>query len=158
MPSLPHLGGFNIEACRACGEKRLSHTETGAEKQCNSKIQRNPQTVLWKIKTRHTPHEEKNAVTNRDLTSYTLKEKLMKGFHAESIGANDSLQASFEWRDVGILSISNFLDTPLSKSKRSILCLHLVSLQPYSSKLGLLWFAVRTSLVDLQFSQRIART
>jgi len=36
--------------------------------------------------------------------------------------------------------------------------LHLLSLQPSSSRLGLPWLVVKTSVVDLQFSQRKALT
>jgi hypothetical protein len=39
MLSQPHRGDFNIEPCIACGEKPISHTETGAEKRCNNKKQ-----------------------------------------------------------------------------------------------------------------------
>ena len=44
------------------------------------------------------------------------------------------------------------------KFKRKSLCLHLPSLQPYNNKLGLLKLVVKTSLVELQFSQYSART
>jgi hypothetical protein len=37
--SQPQPGGFNMEPCRACEEKRLSHIETTAEKRCKHKNQ-----------------------------------------------------------------------------------------------------------------------
>ena len=86
------------------------------------------------------------------------KEIIQKRFQAEIIAARVLLQTSFEWIGTGILSSTDFLETPLSKSSFTSLCLHLLSLQPYNSKLGLLWFAVSTSVIDLQFSQRGART
>jgi hypothetical protein len=49
-----------MEPCRACGGKRISHTETGAEKRCNRKTQRNPQPVLWHPIKRHTHIKRKN--------------------------------------------------------------------------------------------------
>jgi hypothetical protein len=50
----PHPGLVCMEPCWACGEKRVSHTETDAENRCKHKKQLVPQAVLWKIKNRHT--------------------------------------------------------------------------------------------------------
>ena len=57
-----------------------------------------------------------------------------------------------------IFAISGFWGIFSSKSKRKNLCLHLLSLQPYNNRLGLLKLVVKASLVDLQFSQRSALT
>jgi hypothetical protein len=50
----PHGGGFCMQLCSACGEKQISHTETGIEKRCSDKTELASQAVLWKIKSRHT--------------------------------------------------------------------------------------------------------
>ena len=49
MPPHPHCGGFNMEPCMACGEKRLSHNQADAEKLCNRKKQPPPLAVLWQF-------------------------------------------------------------------------------------------------------------
>jgi hypothetical protein len=46
MLSQGHPEGFNIEACWRCEEKRLSHIETGAEKQCKNATELVSPTVL----------------------------------------------------------------------------------------------------------------
>jgi hypothetical protein len=42
-----HRCRFNMEPCRACGEKHVCHTETGAEKGCFYKKQLPSFAVLW---------------------------------------------------------------------------------------------------------------
>jgi len=54
--------------------------------------------------------------------------------------------------------IAQFWGYLVVKIQAQSLCLHLLSLQPYSNRLGLLKLVVKTSLVDLQFSQRSALT
>jgi hypothetical protein len=50
----PHRAPFNIEACMVCGEKRLCHPETDAEKHCKPKIEPVLQTALWRPLNRST--------------------------------------------------------------------------------------------------------
>jgi hypothetical protein len=52
MLSQGHPEDFNIEACWRCEGKCFSHIETGAEKQCNSKIELVPQADLNRILSR----------------------------------------------------------------------------------------------------------
>jgi hypothetical protein len=47
MLSQPHPDRFNIEACWACDKIRLSHIETGAEKQCNKPAEHVYFADLW---------------------------------------------------------------------------------------------------------------
>jgi hypothetical protein len=48
MLSHPNRAVFNIAQCRACGEIRICHTETGVEKQRIGKKQLFPQPFLWR--------------------------------------------------------------------------------------------------------------
>ena len=47
MHSHAHPVASNMAPCIACGENRLSHTETGAENHCRIKIEPDSQAVLW---------------------------------------------------------------------------------------------------------------
>jgi hypothetical protein len=60
MLSHTHPARFYIEACWACGGKRISHTETAKENHCNRKTQRNPIAVLWHPTNRHTHIKRQN--------------------------------------------------------------------------------------------------
>jgi hypothetical protein len=50
----PHGGDFNMEPCRACGEKPISHTITDAEKRYKSKKHLPSNTFVWHPTNRHT--------------------------------------------------------------------------------------------------------
>jgi hypothetical protein len=60
----PHRGDFNIAPCKACGEKHMCHTETGAQKQCNSKIQTSFAILVAAAKPPH-PHKERERRKNK---------------------------------------------------------------------------------------------
>jgi hypothetical protein len=47
MVSHNHPVGFNIEACMGCGKILTHHTIAGVEKQCKTKMQLEPQAILW---------------------------------------------------------------------------------------------------------------
>ena len=51
---------FNMEPCRLCGEKRLPHKQTDAEKQTDNKTESNSQADLWHPKNRPTHIKTQN--------------------------------------------------------------------------------------------------
>jgi hypothetical protein len=57
--SHPHSAFFLLEPFWACGVNRVSHTETDAEKRCNTKKQPKPKAILWLPQTDYL-HKEKN--------------------------------------------------------------------------------------------------
>ncbi len=74
MPPHPHRGGFNIEPCIPCEGKRLSHTETDAEKQSENKKQRLSQAVLWRPKNAHTHIKSRQSNKGFPRTSFLLED------------------------------------------------------------------------------------
>ncbi|MCL5877046.1 MAG: hypothetical protein M1540_04455 [Candidatus Bathyarchaeota archaeon] len=63
MPPHSHRGGFNMEPCCSCGEKRKCHTETEAETHCKPKKQSHPQAAMWCAINSHTHIKKANDFT-----------------------------------------------------------------------------------------------
>jgi hypothetical protein len=51
---------FNMEVCSSCGENPISHTETAAEKQTETKTQRLSAPVLWQPQNHFTHIKREN--------------------------------------------------------------------------------------------------
>jgi hypothetical protein len=51
---------FNMDLCRACEEKCVSHTVTGTKKQTETKTESSTQPFLWHSQNRHTHIKREN--------------------------------------------------------------------------------------------------
>jgi hypothetical protein len=60
MDSQAQEGASNIEACRTCNEKCISHTKTATEKQTETKTQPHSQTFLWQPQNQSSHIKRKN--------------------------------------------------------------------------------------------------